>query len=124
MRDRDVDTQGFEYRFIARVVDAGDGLANIERDLGHLADDEVVFIFARDGDDDIGAGGAGALENGRFRSIAVNGDTAQLLVEVIDFEGITLDQEDFIAFAEQGFGEVEADFTATYDDDVHVFSLR
>src|SRR5262249_41077251 len=56
--DQLVHAEVLEQLLVLRVVDPGDRPRDVEVVLGHLADDEVVFVVARDRRDDVRSVGA------------------------------------------------------------------
>src|SRR6188768_4257680 len=72
LADGDIDAEHPKQLLILRVIDPGDGAPDLKLLLGDLADDEVVFILAGNGDDDISSPGAGRGEHAGFRRISLD----------------------------------------------------
>ena len=66
---------------VARVVDAGDDPLAAVLLLGHLADEDVVLVVAGDGDHQVGALDAGALEHPQLGRVAVLDGVLELLLD-------------------------------------------
>ncbi len=84
-RDGAVDAELAEQRLVLGVVDAGDGARYGELGLGDLAERQVVFVVARDGDHEVGALHAGALHGRGVAGVALHDHLgAQLLADEVD----------------------------------------
>src|SRR5829696_1783618 len=116
--DRRLDAQQLEVREVARVVAAGDDpLAEVLL-LGDLADEEVVLVVPGDGDDQVCALDARALEHPQLRRVAVLDRVLELLLDRQVAAPVLLDHRHLVAAFEQLAREVPADLARTGDDHV------
>ena len=69
-----------EVVVVARVVDARDHAVAEVLLLGDLADEDVVLVVAGDGDHEVGALDAGALEHPQLGRVAVLDGVLELLL--------------------------------------------
>ena len=69
-----------EEERVRGVVDAGEHAGDAPV-AGDVADDEVVLVVTRDGGDEVGAGDAGAVEDGGLAGIALEHSALQLVVD-------------------------------------------
>ena len=77
--------------------------------LGDLADQHVVLVVAGDGDHEVGALDAGALEHPQLGRVAVLDGVLELLLDDQVAAALGLDQRHLVALAEQLAREVPAD---------------
>src|SRR3954454_8086902 len=117
--DRGLDPQQLEVLEVPWVVDARDDPSDEVLLLRHLADEDVVLVVARDGDDEVGALDARALEDPQLGGVAVLDRVLELFLDRQVAAAVVLDQRDLVPLADQLAGEVPADLAASGDDDVH-----
>ena len=93
---------------VARVVDAGDDPVAEVLLLGDLADEHVVLVVAGDGDHEVGALDARALEHPQLGRVAVLDGVLELLLDRQVARAVALDQRDLVALGDQLAREVAA----------------
>ncbi len=88
--------------------------------LGDQADDEIVFVVAGVGHDDVGASESGGFEDDRIAAVA---DHRHVAVEQrrhhLGLAGLLLDDDDFVVLRQQPARQIRADLAAADDDDEH-----
>ncbi len=112
---RIVRVERVEDQLIGRIIDAGDA-ARLRFLLREEHDDEIVFVVAGIGDDDVGAADSRRVEDHRVATIA---DDRHLSIDqTLEHLGLPLDLLDdhhLMALVDQRAGEIGADFAAADD---------
>jgi hypothetical protein len=117
--DDRLDSEQLEVLQVARVVAAGDDARHpvlLARDLG---DEDVVLVVARDGDDQLGALDAAALEHPELGAVAVQGAVLELLLDNRVALLVRLDHRDLVALVDELASEIPADLARAHDQHVH-----
>ena len=114
------DPEQVEGLLVARIVDARDRLLDAVAVARDLADDDVVLVVARDGDDEAGAARcrSARARTARWRRRA--GRRARTPPRASGSGRRSLDHGHLVAHLEQVLGEVAADLAAAGDQDVHL----
>src|SRR4051794_33970887 len=116
--DRGLDAEQLEVVEVAGVVDAGDDpLAEVLL-LGHLADEEVVLVVARDRDHEVGALDPRALEHPQLGGVAVLDRVLELLLDGQVAAAVLLDHRHLVALVDELASEVPADLAGAGHDHV------
>src|SRR3954454_11075314 len=118
-RYRGLDAEELEVLEVPRVVDAGDDARDEVLLLRHLADEDVVLVVARDGDDEVGALDPRALEHPELGRVAVLDRVLELLLDGQVALARALDEGDLVLLGDELAGEVPADLAGAGDDHVH-----
>ena len=82
--------------------------------------EDVVLVVAGDGDHEVGALDARALEHPQLGAVAVLDGVLELLLDAQVARAVALDERDLVALGDQLAREVEADLAAADDEDVHL----
>ena len=118
--DRVLRVDRLEDETILRVVDARDA-ACLRLALGDQANDQVVFVVARIGDNDIGSAQARSVEDHRVATVTDDGDVAfHHRCEHLRLARHLLDDDDFLFLGEQSAREIRPDLPAANDQNEHV----
>ena len=114
------DPEQVEVRLVARVVDARDHLRDAVVLARHLADDHVVLVVSRDGDDEVRRPrDPGPLEHEDLGRVADDRGVLELLLEVGEAVAPLLDDRHLVADPAQRARDVRADLAAAGDEDEH-----
>ena len=100
-RDSGLNPEQPEVVVVARVVDAGDDTLAQVLLFGDLTDENVVLVVAGDGDHQVGALDAGALEHPQLGRVAVLDRVLELLLARQVAAARGLDQGDFVLLGDQ-----------------------
>jgi len=120
--DRGLDASLREKEFVLGVVNPGDCPGH-SSEARKVADDEIVFVIAGNGGDEIGARDPGIIEGGCFAAIADHHVAAEFFADLGGTVCIAFEDEDFVVITQEFLGEVEADFPSAGDNDVHSYFL-
>ena len=105
---------------VARVVHARDDLRDSIALPRELADDQVVLVVARHGEDELGRPrDPGQLEDVQLGRVAVQDLVLELVLELVEPRRALLDQRHLVPGPQQRAGDVRADLAASGDDGVH-----
>ena len=114
------DAEQVEVLLVPRIVDAGDDLRHAVLLARELADDDVVLVVARGGDEDVRRPrDAGLLEDEELGRVARLHPVLELLLEALEAVAPLLDERHLVAHRDEAAHEVRADLPAADDDDVH-----
>ena len=111
--------QQVEVLLVARVVHSCHHVLDPEVVAGHLPDDDVVLVVARDGDADIRAGHARGLEHEDLGAVPVPRDVLELALEGGEPRRAGLDDGHLVAHAQQRAAHVGPHLSPSDDDRVH-----
>ncbi|MNY42216.1 hypothetical protein D3C86_1770820 [compost metagenome] len=118
--DDEVDPGALEELCVARVVDARQGAFDPVQVLGHLAEDVVVLVAARDRHHHVGPRDLGALQQLGVGGVAREDDD---FFEFLDDHRadplVALDQSHLVPLAEEGADQVQANLAAACDENEH-----
>src|SRR5215217_4832807 len=107
--DGRLDAEQLEVLQVPGVVDASDdSLAEVLL-LGHLANQQVVLVVARDGHDEVGALDPGPLEHPQLGGVAVLDGVLELLLDGQVAAAVLLEHGDLVALLEQLARQVPPD---------------
>ncbi len=101
------------------VVDARNRAFDAKFFLCHLADDEIVFVVPCCRHHDVGAIHPRFHHRTRVRTVALNGNAAQIVDDDFDLFGVLFDNRDFVTRRKQMFRQIVTDLARADDDDVH-----
>ena len=102
-----------------RVVDLGDDPLDAERLVGELGGHDVAVVALGQGQEHVGALGAGPAEDVLVGPVAADGLPAEVDGSRSKADGETVQDDDLVAGAVVGLGDGCADPAASDDDDLH-----
>jgi hypothetical protein len=101
---------------------AGDAGRDVEQGLGDPAGAQVGLVGLGDGDQQVGVGGAGAVEDGRRGGVAGDDPQVETLLQVGEAFAVVVDDGDVVGLRDEALGHRGADLAGAEDDDLHCSS--
>src|SRR5207249_2284617 len=105
--DGHVNAELLEYLFVFRIIDASDRLWRAELELGHLADNEVVFVISGNRKHEVRTRWPRFGQGRCLAAVALHHDAPEVFGNYFAAFRVLLDDEDFVAFFEQAFRQIE-----------------
>lgn len=104
--------------------DAGDAAWDVEQLAGDLASHHVGRVGGGAGDQQVGIGGARALQHRYLRAVAVDDAQVEMFLQVLQLGRIRIDHRDVVLLGHQVFSHAGAYATSADDQDLHAPRLR
>src|SRR6266699_4740787 len=118
------DAQLLKNFLVLRVIQSRNSTFNLKVALRHLANDDVILVFAGDGDNHICTVYSDLFHGPGFAGVAAHYCLAQLLFEGLITSLAFLQEQDLMPPLQQIFGEVVANVSTTPYDNIHTISYN